>query len=187
MQLADAPGDEPLEPFVENAHHEPGTEGQYQRRGIAPMPPDAIEQVGDHAVLDEMELLDEILVRVAGACGAPVRTRNHEGGREAEIAAVAALPDPRDGGNDCCAGGADDDGADDCAVLTGQRLLEAPTDLTDVRRAQNDGERRHDGEQQFTPHHARCDMTPACATRKNAAHYKPRTAVVGGKTSAKRR
>jgi hypothetical protein len=142
------------------------------------MPPDPIEQVRHQAVLDEMELLDEILIDIAGACCAPVGRRDYEGGCEAEIAKQPALTDECNRRDDCGAGRADDDGRNDGPVLTGQRFLDPPADLTDVRRAEDDGERRDDGEKQVTPHHAR---------RDGHGDTPPAAVVTGKRRTAKKR
>src|SRR5688572_33168311 len=115
------------------------------------MSPHSVEQVGHRAILDEVELLDEILVRVAGPGPARIGDRDSERSAEEQVTFQLPVTDARDRPDDCGAGGDNDNGGDDSAVMSRQRLLNPPAELAEVRSAEDDGERRRDGERQVTP------------------------------------
>ncbi len=89
VQLTDAPGHEPLHPFIGDADQKARTGRNDDGADIGAPAARPVEEKGHEPVLDEMERLDTIDIRIAGADGQRIDDTNDHSRREKRIAQPA--------------------------------------------------------------------------------------------------
>ena len=135
-----------------------GEQRQHEHRDVAARPPDAIEEQGDEAVLDEVHALDG--VDFGDALGVPERVGRCQGQRAAAIAPYRNARRSRIRTRATSERAADREGdgrGHDRRVLARERRADPVADVADERRRQD--HRARDDESEYEPearHPTRC-------------------------------
>ena len=136
LQLSDSRRQEPLKPLVGDSHDEHRDGRRDQRRDVQAIPPHAIEQERDDAVLHEVEVLDGPDGRIGTSGQRGVRRGRGRRDGNGAVSHHPALAHPRQPDERCQHDRRTDGSVDDQAELPGEGVTNPASYDTDERRRQ---------------------------------------------------